>query len=659
MALKNYRRLCMKDIRYLQKEIKPSNTNQGDIVSAIILAMMHMIDFCKQLKYVREIVVITNGLGGIEDISSFDTMNIAQFKESEKHIAKDTLESKRQQLIDTVSLKLAEEKIQLTVLGVDFDIDTPSFKFKEDNKPHEKRLNEDCLREIVQTSGGRYGTLAEAIAELEQPLVKQVKPVTLYKGELILGKPGSKGALSIQVERYPCIKAARAITASAFAKIGEEDGAATQTSREPPSSMPVNHRKSYRVEDHTQKTGWREVDEGSLSRGYEYGRTVVPFLPEDEHITKFETTAAFEIIGLIKKEQYKRYYSLSDTSYTVAASWNPQAKVALSGLIHALFETEAYAVARLVAKDKRNPVMVLLAPCIETGYECLVDVTLPFAEDRRQYGFAPLDRVVTVTGKVLKEHRNLPNADLQKAMSDYVDSVNLDLPGPTTDMFNPSIHHLNSTISHRAIYPTEPLPSPNPILLAPSQMHPDLVQASAGALKSLITKAYVKKVPPKTQHRRDRNAEKPLSGLDMDALLSKGSKTKNGEKAQIDSKNPVPSFKRLLDTTTDPNGINDLARQMIGVIKEKVKNSFGDSEYRHEMFCLSTLRQEMIELEEPDVYNELIREFKKNILAGELGGNRDDIWFKIRKEKLGLVTDTESSDSNVREEDARQFLRQK
>ena len=96
-----------------------------------------------------------------------------------------------------------------------------------------------------------------------------------------------------------------------------------------------------------------------------------------------------------------------------------------SSLVHALFELESYAVARLVAKAERDPLLLLLAPSIESDYECLLDVQLPFAEDLRSYRFPLLDRVVTVSGKVITQHRNIPSEALNSAMSDYVDRMDL------------------------------------------------------------------------------------------------------------------------------------------------------------------------------------------------------------------------------------------
>lgn len=87
--------------------------------------------------------------------------------------------------------------------------------------------------------------------------------------------------------------------------------------------------------------------------------------------------------------------------------------------------------ARYVQKDDAQPQILLLKPnpAIADEFECLYDVPLPFAEDVRSYQFPPLDKVLTVTGGVLKEHRLLPSDDLKEAMSDFVDAMDLSSAG--------------------------------------------------------------------------------------------------------------------------------------------------------------------------------------------------------------------------------------
>lgn len=65
---------------------------------------------------------------------------------------------------------------------------------------------------------------------------------------------------------------------------------------------------------------------------------------------------------------------MSSTNVIVGAKGNPKAAMALSSLIHALFELDSYALARLVKKKDTQPLMVVLAPFIDAEFECLVDV---------------------------------------------------------------------------------------------------------------------------------------------------------------------------------------------------------------------------------------------------------------------------------------------
>lgn len=55
--------LKVPDLKRLQKMIKPSKTDVGDAISAIIIAIDMIEKFTKKLKYARKIVLVTNGTG--------------------------------------------------------------------------------------------------------------------------------------------------------------------------------------------------------------------------------------------------------------------------------------------------------------------------------------------------------------------------------------------------------------------------------------------------------------------------------------------------------------------------------------------------------------------------------------------------------------------
>lgn len=136
----------------------------------------------------------------------------------------------------------------------------------------------------------------------------------------------------------------------------------------------VRQARAYQVDDDEAAGGKMDIDKEQLEKGYSYGREVVPISSTDETITVFETEPGLQIIGFIPADKYKRYFSMSTTNVIVGSKLNPKAVMALSSLIHALFELESYALARLVKKKDSPPLMVMLAPSIDTDFECLIDV---------------------------------------------------------------------------------------------------------------------------------------------------------------------------------------------------------------------------------------------------------------------------------------------
>ena len=351
----------------------------------------------------------------------------------------------------------------------------------------------------------------------------------------------------------------------------------------------------------------------------------------------------------------------------IAQKTNNKAILALSSLIHALFELESYAVARLVTKADKEPLITLLAPSIEVDYECLLDVQLPFAEDIRSYKFPPLDRVITVSGKEIREHRHLPNDTLLAAMSDYVDRMDLsefgkdDEGNPAeymnmTDTFSPVLHRIDQAVRWRAVHPTEPIPPPYEILTRYSHPPEELVAGAKKSLEKLAAAADVKKVPPKALTRkRNRNEIKPLSGLDVAALLNRSNPNKN-KKIKITPQNPIPEFRQALDAADSVDAIRDAVTQLATIIEAQIRDSFGDVAYGRAVEELATMRSEMIDVDEPGAYNEVVRALKGKLLGEELGGERRDMWGLIRKNGLGLIERKSSDLSDVGEEEARAFL---
>lgn len=153
-------------------------------------------------------------------------------------------------------------------------------------------------------------------------------------------------------------------------------------------------------------------------------------------------------------------------------------------------------------------------------------------------------------------------------------------------------------------------------------------------------------MPPKAKGKRGRDLTKPLSGLDVDAILGREKRVK------ITIDNAIPEFKQMLETAEDIKAIEEAVKQMSVIIRSLITHSLGDSGYGRAIANLATMREELINMEEPGMYNGFVTDLKRRLLAGELGGDRRDVMWEIRKAKLGLIDKRASEVSDITETQA-------
>jgi ATP-dependent DNA helicase 2 subunit 2 len=361
----------------------------------------------------------------------------------------------------------------------------------------------------------------------------------------------------------------------------------------------VTNNYKYQIKDESQAGGVRDVERDELAKGYEYGRTAVAISETEQNITKLETNAAYEILGFIPAENVERYMLLDNTNMLVAQKGNDKAAIALSSMVHALFELDSVAVARLVKKDMAEPILTILSPLVQEDIDCLIEDILPFAEDLRSYRFPPLDKVLTVSGKELTEHRNLPSKDLLKGMSDYVDSMSLvddeEEQMAMEDTFSPVLHTIEGAIKYRAVHPDKELPPKPPAFEAYKTPPEDLQEQSKKALAKLMSVADVKKVPARAKgRRRYRETEKPLSGLNVADLF------RTEKRDDISPDNAIPEFKQKCDNTTDMQVVQRAVKQMTKIFEDQISSSFGSQSYDRVIEGLGVVREYTVGLEVPD-----------------------------------------------------------
>lgn len=104
----------------------------------------------------------------------------------------------------------------------------------------------------------------------------------------------------------------------------------------------------------------------------------------------------------------------------------------------------------------------------------------------------------------------------------------------------------------------------------------------------------------------------------------------------------------MLDAAEDAAGIRDAVAQLATIIQDQITDSFGDVNYGRAIAEMALMREEMIELEEPELWDDFVRGLKGKLRGGQLGGDRREMWEEIRRNRLGLVG------RNVAEEEARE-----
>ena len=216
--------------------------------------------------------------------------------------------------------------------------------------------------------------------------------------------------------------------------------------------------------------------------------------------------------------------------------------------------------------------------------------------------------------------------------------------------------------------PDAPIGPPAEILLRFSNPPEALIAKAKSEIEALVDAAEIKKgpfpsqvsstcsltsmiVPAKAQGRGGRRKEpvKPLSGLDIDSLLGESKRP-----TTISPDNAVPEFKQILATADDDATIEGAAKQMGEIVRKLIRDSFADLFYARAAENLRVMREELISLEVPALYNKFLTGLKKSILSGELDGDRREMWFRhIVVGHLGLVTQDESEVSEVTADEAK------
>ncbi|KAA8916626.1 hypothetical protein TRICI_001252 [Trichomonascus ciferrii] len=533
------------DYQNVANKVQPSNEEEGDLILALSAAIAKMDEFCRHLKYIKTIYLISN----------FDAKIIFNAEE-----------------MDRILVGLHSKNIQLNILGMDFADEGRGLPHPWDDEDVEgndriKRqlYNEKCLRQLERNLNdhspmqNRRDTVwctmepfSSAYASLSEPRAKRVRPVKSFKGELMLGarENVARGrTMVIEVECYPCTRKSPAMQSKMYTHSQSDD----QTQED---MAELTWQREYSVKDPDDPDGQVAVDETDREEGFLYGSEIVTLTDADKEFYKPDTAPGMEIIAFVNKETVPRWYEMSSTDFVCAALDSYKANVAMASFAWALEQADCYVIARYVQKPRTPVKMVLLTPYVEeNGPSCLIMSELPFAEDVRYYNFPSITVPKTVKGKPInpksKEGKALiPTQEMNDLMESCIDKMTL-MDGsfvedeekihweqdPTEfarpeDTYNPLIHRVKHVVKHCAKLGNPDdytVPPVLPILKRHAHPPQELLDQCKPELDELKRLFNIQKVLS-ARERRELEKQKQAEGgrvpqvkqeLDVDALLNK------------------------------------------------------------------------------------------------------------------------------------------
>ncbi|KAL4218077.1 X-ray repair cross-complementing protein 5 [Mactra antiquata] len=619
-------------LQLVQNDVKPS-TVSGDFLDGIVVGMDHLMNAMQGKKgFASKRLILMSDLGG-------------EFGDDQ---------------LDDIIASIKNSETEFNVIGPDFDDDNDdddgggaaagtdggagdSQNGSQKPKTAQQRSGTALIKYMVEEVNGECYSFSEALPALSYFQSRQVRP-TAWKCPLEIGND-----LKIPINGYVKVKDFK--LKQSWKRIYAKD-----------SSMELGTLRTFHRNDEEET----EVDKEDTVEGHRYGNTLVPMTDDDKLNMKYKAEKCFKVLGFTKAENVKRHEMMGDgTMMVVAEKGDEAAAVALSAIIHALHETEMYAIARRVYDARSSPKVGCLVPHIKLDYQCLFWFELPFMEDVRQFTFGSLP--VKDDNPSNKKYK--PSEDQLSAVDNLITSMDLSTAGMDEEgkpcevmkpklTFNPHFQRLYQCLQHRAFNPDDPLPELSP-LIAESLKPPQEVMASCTeSLEKLKEKFKLEKVKKKEevtgenmfQENGATGDEPALKKVKMDDNLDSGLEDITKSKVtEVGSTTPVDDFIALINMK-DEDKFDDACSQMQKRVEQIVMDSFGDQFYEKAMDCLKCLREQCIKKLEAKSYNQFLKEFKETLISKA----RKDFLEKIFTDKQGLISKLECEDG-VSEDDKKQF----
>ncbi|CAO3615575.1 unnamed protein product [Cunninghamella blakesleeana] len=684
--------------------VSDSNDNNADIMDALILATHMISEECGRTKCNKQIVLIT------------DTVDEIDWRDTE----------------DVINMFKGED-IKLVVIGAGFDKHglINGEHIEDDGRLEIKKVNQENWKTMIESiPDGLLYSLKEAYEASQGLKTKEVRPTPMFKGFLFLGDNETYGtrALTSSISMFSYTVPSKAPLPKKWSTLSDlnlTNRPSTSSASENTFQQPthgVQMEKRYRIK-HTSglksslssslldsssqmDTVPEVIDENTLEKAYQFGKSLVQVTKEEEDMLVLPTKPGLWIHSFYKKSAIPQK-CFSGTVYTiVAGSFDTQISgTIISALARSLYERDEVALVRFVNKPYSTPKMGVVFPYIDVDTNVLQFCQVPFSEDIRQFTFPSLDKVITKSGTVLTEgHPLLPDKEMKDSMSAFVKSMDLTEFSKDNneqfytpeDNYNPLIWLTNTAIKTRALNDAAPVPKLNSKLKQQFDILPDLFKQNDAIIKKMEDSFNVKKVnKDDTKNRRygeinELNQAEKLKSIedvignthsfdtnmnqltlssqpsifnrkenedDTDMIFLQHVSKKNDTR-KITTETPIEDFNAMIQ---NPNVdlVTDAVTQMSELILQLMTTSFGDQNYEKTIRCLKVLREVASKENEAKLFNHCLQQLKQLIDLSNPDALHLDFWQLLQKQNISLITHEEADDDEVviiTKEDAYKFL---
>ncbi|KAI9205546.1 SPOC like C-terminal domain-containing protein [Polychytrium aggregatum] len=623
----------------IQKPESLEGQDECDVVDGLIIGLMTIDMFCRNLKYTKQIFLYTCAESAFVVDGSDEVIDRAK-----------------------------EMNVAVNVIG---------FNFGKPESSEIKRSTEQYLGQCMETTDGELWDGDEALALLQSLHTKNVRPATLFRGPLVLGDPQRypTETLAIPIFMYNRTVEAKLPTAKKWSKVAPNQETVCMVR----ASQAYYSVHSDGLDGNLQP-GDDRLERHEVIKGYKYGKTIVPFNTVDEEAFKLKTEKSFNIIGFISLDKVHRWMFMGSVASVMAEPGNLSASRSFYAFCRSLYQTQACALVRYVSRDSLAPKIGALIPRIDTGETYCLFVQLPFAEDCRDYSFISLrplteptlglpesNRVASVLNsstsfdahsvgsgvskgtsvagppaKRMKfDARRCSDEEVRHRMDDFVDSMDLMNPPPSgsdgeafksQDVFNPVYQRLWQCIIARALNgPASEIPPVDARFMAGIKPLPELEERAKDASLKLSEAFNVKKVESKKSNTtkdvwmaRARNANLPLlDGREGSVAPSESSVSSEKRRLaeltvakveKIGSITPAADF-RAMCARRDKDCIPAAMEQMPQVILQLITNSADGEYYDKALEAIHEFRRGCIIESESDCFNAFLERLQTETLV--------------------------------------------